>query len=464
MRDGERGRLPEPPPQALAASRALAHRLALKMQAAGGWIGFDAWMAQALYEPHLGYYGGAAAKFGPTGDFVTAPELGSLFGRCLARHCAAWFEQGVPARITEFGAGSGALAAQLLVALDHLGVDLQGYDIVELSGELAQRQREHIASLCPQWLNRVGWLSSMPETFSGIVIGNELLDAMPVRLFRIEAGRVFERGVVRKTAHTEPVESQASDSGPAKPHLGEVQVDAEVDAEVDVEVDVEFAFSDRPADPVFAAKVEQALGHAGWPALRELPAGVDYVSELAEQALGWISTVASRLKAGAVLLADYGFPSGEFYHPQRHRGTLVAHYRHRVHEAVLQWPGLQDLTAHVDFGAVARAALDSGAQWLGYTSQASFLLGCGVLELAAAQAQNHEAATLGAPPGVGAAHMDPTAGARLAREIQQLVSEAEMGELFKVCAFCAGVSLSPGPGFSRTDRSDRLQPTPIQDL
>ena len=394
--------LPDPSADALDASAALARGIVDELEVSGGWLRFDRWMARALYEPGLGYYAGGSRKFGADGDFVTAPELGRLFAVCVSHQLQTWFAQGVELRVTEFGAGSGALAAALLECLDAAGLPSVRYDIVELSGELAARQQATIAARIPQALARVRWRSAMPERLGGVVIGNEVLDAMPVRLFRLRAGQVLERGVVARP-------------GPV------------------------FEFQDRPADPMFAEAVCAALGSAGWPAPDALPASMDYVSELGEQASAWVRTVAERLDRGVALLFDYGFPSAEFFHPQRAQGTLVCHYRHRVHDQPLIWPGLQDITAHVDFGAMAREAVAAGAQWLGYTSQGAFLLGSGLLDAMAF-----------------APSADAAARARQSREVQQLVSEAEMGELFKVCAFARGIELRPGPGFERSDRSHRL--------
>ncbi|MGD9941788.1 MAG: class I SAM-dependent methyltransferase [Burkholderiaceae bacterium] len=411
--------LPPPPAAALALSHRLAQRLGASIDAAGGWIGFDAWMQQALYEPGLGYYAAGSRKFGAAGDFVTAPELSPLFGACVAAQCAQWFEAGVPATLFEFGAGSGALAAQLLSTLQAEGALPSRYAIVELSADLRERQRERLAAEVPQLLDRVVWLEALPERLDGVVVGNELLDAMPVRLFRRSGGMVFERGVVRAS----------QPDGGATERGG-------------------FTFADRPADADFARRVRALLADANADVGADSDAdgtegsiSADYLSEVGEQAQGWVRTVGERIGHGALLLIDYGFPRAEFYHPQRDQGTLRCHYRHRSHGDPLRWPGLQDITAHVDFTAVAQAAAQAGLDLLGFTSQARFLIDCGLLERLMAQ-----------PRG------DALAWARQTQAVQPLLSEAEMGELFKVIAFGRGVA-DDAIGFAGRDRRASLLPS-----
>lgn len=396
--------LPAPPEAALNVSRELAHRIAASIDAAGGWIGFDAWMARALYEPGFGYYAAGSRKFGAAGDFVTAPELSPLFGACIATQCLQWFDEGVPAVVFEFGAGSGALAAQLLTALDAEGRAPQRYAIVDVSADLRERQRQRLAADVPHLLDRVAWLDALPDRIEGVVLGNELLDAMPVRLFRRNGAAVFERGVTRAP-----------------------------DGEG-------FVLADRPADAAFASRVHVLLaqGDVDGQSAADDAGQTEYTSELGEQAQAWVETVGARLVHGALLLIDYGFPRAEFYHPQRDRGTLRCHYRHRSHDDPLLWPGLQDITAHVDFTAMAQAAAQAGLDLLGFTSQARFLLDCGLLEKLMAQ-----------PRG------DALAWARQTQAVQQLLSEAEMGELFKVIAFGRGVA-DDAIGFAGRDRRASL--------
>ena len=387
--------LPVPSPEAQSASRALVARIAQRVRDAGGWIGFDAYMQAALYEPGLGYYSGGSRKFGAEGDFVTAPETGPLFADCLARQCAQWFDHGLPHRVYEFGAGSGALAARLSSALGELGVHDLEYVIVELSAELQGRQRAAIAAASPSALPRVRWLRQWPDTMEGVVLGNELLDAMPVRLFRLLEGRVLERGVALDAA-----------GGPQ--------------------------WAERAADPRFEQQVREVLAPCVAAAGGEWPA--DYAGELGEQACAWAAEAARRLARGAMLLIDYGFPRAEYYHPQRSQGTLMCHYRHFAHGDPFFWPGLQDITAHVDFSAVAQAALAAGLAPLGYTSQANLLLALGILEHASRIPTD-----------------DRVAYARQSQALLGLISEAEMGELFKAIAVGRGVP-DDALGFSRSDR------------
>lgn len=403
--------LPEPDVEAQAASRELTAHLLAQVDEAGGWLGFDAFMHGALYEPGMGYYTGGSRKFGHEGDFVTAPQLSPLFGACIAAQCARWFDAIGRRQLVEFGAGTGQLAAQVLNALARAGIDDVDYRIVELSAPLRQVQRHTLETLAPEALPRVDWLDRLPDALEAVVLGNELVDAMPVRLFRLEGAHVFERGVERapgvEIATLRPLE-------PA------------------------FRFADRPADADFAQKVLAALASAGWggpqlpPKLAAWPDG--YQSELAEQARGWMASVGERLRRGVVLLIDYGFPASEYFHPQRAGGTLACHYRHRVHHDPLVLVGLQDLTAHVDFSALASHAAAVGLDCLGFASQGSFLLGAGVLDLLG------HAAEPGTP-----------AYLQQAQAVGQLVSEAEMGELFKVIAFGRG-----GPFDTRAfERGDR---------
>jgi SAM-dependent MidA family methyltransferase len=422
--------LPPPDEAQLNASRRLSQVIAGAIAEAGGWIGFDAFMARALYEPGLGYYSGGSRKFGAAGDFVTAPLISPLFGRCLAAQLAQWFEQGVPRTVYEFGAGTGALAATILAELADTGhADLR-YRIVELSGELRARQRDTLLAEVPALADKVDWLDALPAQIDGAVLGNELLDAMPVRLFELDGDRVWERGVTLAQAEDDPVPGAgpvpvpgpAPGSGGLPPAAGTPR----------------FVFAERPADPDFEAAVRGALAMSGWAGQGGWPQR--YRSELGEQAAAWVAAVGSRLRHGAILLLDYGFPAPEFYHPQRDRGTLACHYRHRVHDDPLWLPGLQDITAHVDFSAAAAAADSVGLAPLGYASQASFLFGCGLPELA-----------------LRTSPTDTVQWARQAAAVQKLVSEAEMGELFKAIAWGRGLP-DQAMGFARGDRRAALLP------
>lgn len=396
--------LPPPDASSLAVSQSLSLRLADEVAASGGWIGFDRWMHRVLYEPGLGYYSGPLRKFGAAGDFVTAPELSPLFAACVARQLAQWFASCEPV-VFEFGAGSGRLAAGLLTALHALGVTLERYVIVEVSAELRARQRETLARDAAPWLDRVEWLDALPQTMDGVVIGNELLDAMPVRVFEWAPAGLSELGVVCRPQGGQP------------------------------EAPPGFDWAARPADDSLRAALHDVLPR--------LAGDGPYRSEIGLQAMAWVDTVGRALGRGAMLLVDYGFPAGEYYHPQRRQGTLMAHYRHHAHPDVLTLPGLQDVTAHVDFSAVARAAQDAGLAMLGYTSQARFLLNAGILDALAGTARDM-------PRGPQSPEQVRSLGA-----VQTLLSEAEMGELFKVIAFGRGLP-DDALGFERGDRRHTL--------
>ncbi|WPB56473.1 class I SAM-dependent methyltransferase [Xylophilus sp. GOD-11R] len=362
--------------------RTAAHVVADEIASAGGWIGFDRFMALALYTPGLGYYTRGAGQFGTMpagvkgggGDFVTAPELSPLYGRALAVQVADALEASDTDEVWEFGAGTGALAAQLLGAL---GERVRRYTIVDLSGTLRARQAETLAAFG----DRVRWAESLPETLQGVVVGNEVLDAMPVRLLARVQGAWFERGVV--------------DDGRGG-----------------------FAWSDRPTDQ--RPPVEIAGPH-------------DYLTEIHPQGRAFVATLGDRLARGAVFLIDYGFPEAEYYHPQRHMGTVMCHREHRADSDPLVDVGVKDITAHVDFTDVAVAAQDAGLELLGYASQAHFLYNCGFGQM-----------------------LDTLTPAQRGLPLH-LVNEHEMGELFKVIALGRGLPADWMPvGFAHGDRSHRL--------
>lgn len=397
---------------ALAHSQRVRAFLHLQIQQAGGWLPFSAWMHDALYAPGLGYYAAGNTKLAEvqdtnatalSGDFVTAPQLTPLFGHTLARQVAEVLGQTNTLDVLEFGAGSGALAHDLLSALDEMGLRVR-YSILEVSADLRQRQQERLAA----WGKRVTWLETPPTSFAGCVVGNELLDAMPVELFVwSEQGQVLERGVISLPSKATP----ASDSR---------------------SLAQEFAFQDLPASPRLTEVVQTRM-----------PALPGYSSEINLQAEAWVRDLGRWLTRGVALLIDYGFPRHEYYHPQRQRGTLMCHIQHRTHDDVFLAPGLQDITAHVDFTAIAEAAQQSGLDVLGYTSQARFLLNAGLPQLLETYAQQQ----LEQP--------DLKERAQTYAAIQKLISEAEMGELFKVIALGRGV-VSPLSGFSQSDRSGQL--------
>lgn len=380
--------LPVPDADAAASSARLAARIADEIAGAAGWIPFSRYMELALYTPGLGYYSGGARKFGGAGDFVTAPELSPLFAQALAAQVAQVMAASAP-RILEAGAGSGALAVGLLRDLERRGALPERYDILELSGELRARQQDSIAQGAPHLAERVGWLDTLPETFSGAVIANELLDALPVNLVAWREDGLFERGV--------GLENGA------------------------------FAWRERPIAGELLA-VSQGLTFVQPP----------YASEINLAARAWVAEWGRILNQGALLLIDYGFPQREYYHPQRAEGTLMCHYRHHAHGDPFWLPGLNDITAHVDFTAMAEAGHEAGLDVLGYTSQAQFLLNCGLAQLL------EQRQTAGA-----------TAYAALASGAQKLISPAEMGELFKVLMLGKGTD-GPLLGFAGGDRTHAL--------
>lgn len=384
-------KLPEPTPDARRHSDRLCSLITEEIRARGGWMPFSRYMELALYAPGLGYYSGGARKFGSGGDFVTAPEISPLFGAALANQVAQVLAASAP-HVLEAGAGTGALAADLLLALERLGCAPERYAILELSGELRERQRATLAERAPALLDRVSWLDRLPETFSGCVVGNELLDAMPVHLIHWTPEGVRERGVALDVAGA-------------------------------------FSWEDRLPD---GAVLEDAA---------RLAMASPYLSEINLAARAWVAEWARILGKGALILLDYGFPEREFYHPQRNQGTLMCHYRHQAHGEPFHLPGLTDITAHVDFTAVAEAGHNAGLDVLGYTTQAQFLLNAGVTELLLA----HDAARDTA----GSAYL------KLASGVQKLLSPSEMGELFKVIALGRGLE-DPLIGFLRGDRCHTL--------
>ncbi len=349
--------------------------LSRQLAAAGGWLPFDRFMALALYAPGLGYYANPSRKFGRMpgsgSDFVTAPEMTPLFGQTVAVAVEDALVHTDTVEVWEFGAGTGALAAQLLAAL---GPRVRRYTIVELSGELQARQRETLAPFA-----QVAWAAELPDRMRGVVVGNEVLDAMPVKLLHRLGGAWHERGVT------------VDDRG-------------------------RLQWSDRPTElrpPV------------------DVPGTHDYLTEIHPQAQAFMRTLADRLESGAAFFLDYGFPEAEYYHPQRHGGTVMCHRAHRADPDPLEAPGEKDITAHVDFTGMAVAAQEAGLATLGYTSQGRFLLNCGIAErMAAADLRERTAA-------------------------QGLVNEHEMGELFKVLALHRG-PFWDAIGFRQGDRTHTL--------
>ena len=380
--------LPTPTPDALAHSQRVVAHLQKLIQLAGGWISFAQYMEAALYAPGLGYYAAGATKLGPAGDFVTAPEMTPLFGRTLA-HAMAPVLKETDGEVMELGAGSGKLAVDVLGELERLDALPTRYGILEVSADLRARQQERLAHELPHLADRVHWLDALPDQFSGVMLGNEVLDALPVELVHWTDSEPMQRGV--------------SLGGEA------------------------FVWQDRPiADPTLRARAETLHPAPG------------YLSEINLAADALIAALAHSLDHGLILMIDYGFGESEYYHPQRHMGTLRAHYRHHALDDPFYLPGLCDLTAHVDFSAVARAGEASGLSLAGYASQANFLINAGLTELLMQISPTDAAVYL------------PQANA-----VQRLVSPAEMGDLFKVIGLSKG-DIAPLAGFARGDRSHSL--------
>jgi SAM-dependent MidA family methyltransferase len=385
--------LPEPSADAQAASRELSACIAACLRTAGGWLSFADYMEMALHLPGLGYYAGGSHKFGKEGDFVTAPELTPLFGQTLAQQVAQVLGAVPPApslpTVLEVGAGSGKLAADLLAALESLNALPARYEILELSGELRARQQQTIEATVPHLAARVVWLDALPEKFSGCVIANELLDALPTHAVAWRESGLMERGVTQTAAG--------------------------------------FGWAEeRPAQGALAE------------AMATLPVEAPFESEVGLAACAWVAEWGRRLEQGALLLIDYGLPRHELYHPLRNHGTLRCHYQQRMHEDPFWWPGLSDITTHVDFTAVAEAGFNAGLDVLGYTNQATFLINCGIGDLLLARQEAGGEQAL-----------------RASGAVQMLLAPREMGELFKAIALGKNLDV-PLLGFARGDRSHTL--------
>jgi SAM-dependent MidA family methyltransferase len=378
--------LPSPSAEAQSHSRELESRIRTETESAGGWISFARYMELALYAPGLGYYSAGSTKLGRAGDFVTAPEFSSLFGRTLARQVAQVIRGGIR-DILEVGAGSGALAADLLLALEKLDALPARYFILELSADLRERQRLYLSERVPRLAGRAHWVDTLPTSLNAFVIANEVLDAMPAHVIRTTDSVIEEMGVA------------------SRPDL------------------------DWSARPASGAVLETA---------RSLALPPDYRTEVNLAARALVRSLGDALERGVVLVIDYGFPRAEYYHPQRSMGTLMCHYRHHSHGDPFAFVGLQDITTHVDFSDVAAAGRAAELAVAGYSTQAQFLVNCGITDVLGEVSPD-----------------DVAAYAPLASQAQKLLSPAEMGELFKVMALSKGFA-EPLLGFARGDRSHTL--------
>lgn len=381
--------LPIPSPEAQKHSQQLSELIQQKIIDGNGWIDFAEFMHMALYTPGLGYYSAGNQKFGKGGDFVTAPEISSLFGQTLANQVAQVL-QITQGDILELGAGTGKLVADILLTLAKLDGLPARYYILEVSDHLRQVQLEYLNKhLSNDISQRVVWLNELPERFAGIVIGNEVLDAIPVHLIHTNDHNIYEHGVT------------VTEQG--------------------------FAWLDKPlTDPALLNMATRL----------DLPDG--YLTEICPAANGLIHSLADMLESGAILMIDYGFSTHEYYHPQRNQGTLMCHYQQLAHTDPLVYLGLQDITAHVDFTAIAESGINKELQLAGFCTHAQFLMNCGILDTMS-QVSPHYIANY----------------APLAAAAQKLLSPAEMGDLFKVIAFTKNIE-EPLLGFTNGDKSYTL--------
>jgi SAM-dependent MidA family methyltransferase len=387
-------KLPEPGAEEKQRSEAVCKVIEQASEKQGDAISFADYMQIALYQPGLGYYTGGLQKFGAAGDFITAPEVSPLFSQCIARQVIELCGSMPQFSLLEFGAGSGVMAADILLELERQSALPETYLMLELSTELRQRQRDTISARAPELVARVQWIETLPEGFVGVVLVNEVLDAMPVECFRRKA-----RGVEQMIVGYE--------------HGGMYRDYRAADAAVCAAVDT----------------IEQRREAA-------LPAG--YCSEVNLNIRPWIEALFASMKTGAVLLIDYGIGVKEYYHDERNLGTLMCHYQQRAHPDPFWYPGIQDITAYVDFSEVAHAAVDAGFQLLGYTTQATFLMGGGLADLHQEQVSD-----------------DARQQLLLAQQIKTLTLPSEMGERFKVMGLAKNLEISLS-GFMFHDLRSRL--------
>lgn len=386
--------LPQPNADAIAHSLALSEKIHQAIQLNDGWINFADFMHLALYEPGLGYYSGGAKKFGFAGDFVTAPEISPLFAKTIANQVTQVIQalniQNIQSNVLELGAGTGRLAKDLLLALHDSKSSIQHYFILEVSAYLREVQQEKLkAELPAELFEKVVWLDKLPKEFSGFVLANEVLDALPIHIVKRREQGFFEMGVVSDTS--------------------------------------QFLWQEKPLKDVQLTQFVEALN------LSE-----NYAIEVCPAASGLIASLAGMLQTGALMMVDYGFSRAEYYHPQRHQGTLMCHYRHHAHDNPLLYLGLQDITAHVDFTRIAEAGVGAKLELVGFTTQAQFLINAGIMKFLEESAGDKQENYL---PVVAAA--------------QKLLSPAEMGDLFKVIAFTKNLGIDL-IGFSAGDKTHTL--------
>ena len=386
--------LPQSNADAIKHSLALYEKIHQAIQLNGGWTNFADFMHRALYEPGLGYYSGGAKKFGFAGDFVTAPEISPLFAKTIANQVAQVIQalniQNIQSSVLELGAGTGRLAKDLLLALHDSKSTIQHYFILEVSAYLRDVQREKLrAELPAELFEKVVWLNALPKEFNGFILGNEVLDALPIHIVKRREQGFFEMGVV-------------SDNS-------------------------QFLWQEKPLKDVQLTQFVEGLN------LSE-----NYAIEVCPAASGLIASLAEILQKGALMMVDYGFSRAEYYHPQRHQGTLMCHYRHHAHDDPLLYLGLQDITAHVDFTRIAEAGVGAQLELVGFTTQAQFLINAGMMKFLEEAAGDKQENYL---PVVAAA--------------QKLLSPAEMGDLFKVIAFTKNLGIDL-IGFSAGDKTHTL--------
>lgn len=387
--------LPQPTDTAFAHSQRLAEYICDTLQTQNGHIGFREFMHMALYAPALGYYVAGAHKIGASGDFITAPEISPLFSQCLANQCKQVLQALDGGDILELGAGSGIMAADILKHLDSTDCLPENYYILEVSPDLKQRQHQALAQHVPHLLERVIWLDALPtQPVRGVIVGNEVLDAMPVDVFILDSGEIYEQTVT-------------------------------------LDDNQQFAFGRQPANSTLRDNIKQlSLDSNNYPN--------GYTSELNPQLPGWLNSLGQSLEAGAILLVDYGYERKDYYLPERAQGTLICHYQHRAHDNPLLYPGLQDITANADFTAVAEAATQADLHVAGYTTQANFLINAGLEALFATQLQQK-----------------PKQQYPLAQQVRTLSLPSEMGERFKVIGLTKGFT-NDLMGFTLSDQRHRL--------